>query len=543
VKFIKPVFFTCAFFILLLSACSDKNENNNDNASSNNTDNMDNINESGMPIVKDSITLEFFAGKSPSTAEDWNDVLVWNEYEDRTNIHIDWKMIPFDSLEEKRTVELSSNDYPDAFYNALLPIKDVYKFGQQGVFIDLSDLIEEHAPNLQKILEENPSFKSAMTFPDGNIYSLPLFMDPDNPNIRIAEHFWIREDWLETLDMEMPETTDEFYQYLKAVKEENPSGNGENDEVPFGGNGVGGLVNQLEGAWGLGNRGIANGGHVDIDPETDELRFIPTDPKYKELLEFINKLYSEELIEQNIYSIEYDQYMANASQGKYGSVSSVNPEAIEGVEEYTGAIPLEGPHGDQTFNRVFNPVTGIGSFTITDQNEHPIETIKWMDYFYGDEGMKLQFLGVEGKTFEEDSNGELQFIDEITDNPEGLTFDQAVAQYLTYPGGGHPGFMKKEYNRASENQSAAVEAMDKAEPYLVDELWPDFTYTDEEYKELETFQTDMNSYIDEMQAKFITGDVPFSEWDNYVAELEKIGSEEYLEIQEAALNRYIEGAE
>src|SRR5699024_1860792 len=167
-----------------------------------------------------------------------------------------------------------------------------------GVFIELNDLIEEHAPNLQAIFDEHPDFKSAITFPDGNIYSLPLFMDPENPNIRIAEHFWIREDWLEALDMDMPETTEEFYQYLKAVKEDDPNGNGEHDEIPFGGNGIGGLVNQLKGAWGLSNRGVANGGHVDVDPETDELRFVPTDPKYKELLEYINKLYSEGLIEE-----------------------------------------------------------------------------------------------------------------------------------------------------------------------------------------------------------------------------------------------------
>src|SRR5699024_9463161 len=158
------------------------------------------------------------------------------------------KTIPFGDISEKRTVELSSGDYPDAFYNAFIPIKDVYKYGQQGVFIELNELIEEDAPNLQAIFDEHPDSKRDITYPDGNIYSLPLFMDPENPNIRIAEHFWIREDWLEALDMDMPETTEEFYQYLKAVKEDDPNGNGEHDEIPFGGNGIGGLVNQLKGA-------------------------------------------------------------------------------------------------------------------------------------------------------------------------------------------------------------------------------------------------------------------------------------------------------
>lgn len=521
--------------VLFMSACSSSDKEESSKKPLDEGD--ENINESGMPIVNKPIDLTFFAGKSPSSADNWNDVLVWNEYEERSNINVKWDMVPFSTLGEKVKLLLASGDYPDAFFNARLSPKDLSKYGKQGIFLELNDLIDKYAPNLSKILKEQPSIKSAMTFPDGSIYGLPLLMDPDNPNIRIAEHFWIREDWLDALDMKMPETTEEYYQYLKAVKEQDPNGNGKADEIPFGGNGIGGLINQLKGAWGLGNRGVSSR-YVDIDPDTNEPRFIYTDPKYKELLQYLNKLYSEELIEQNIYTIEHTQYMANASEKKYGSVSSVNTEAIEGSEDFDSAPPFEGPDGDRIFIRVFNPVTGLGSFAITNKNEHPVATMKWIDYFYGDEGMKLYFMGVEGKTFEEKSNGELEFVEEITDNPDGLTFDQAVAQYLTYPGGGHPGFMKKEYDKASENQPAAIKAMEKSEPFLPDEIWPEFTSTDKEYKELSRITVDMNSYTSEMEAKFITGKLPFSKWDEYVEELNKIGVDKYMEIEKAALKRY-----
>ncbi len=58
--------------------------------------------------------------------------------------------------------------------------------------------------------------------------------------------------------MKVPETLDEFYQYLKAVKETDLLGDGSNREVPFGANSMDHLVNWLKGSFGLGNRGTAH---------------------------------------------------------------------------------------------------------------------------------------------------------------------------------------------------------------------------------------------------------------------------------------------
>src|SRR5699024_2897920 len=146
-------------------------------------------------------------------------VLIWNEYEKMTNIDVNWEMVPHEGLAERRNLSLSG-DLPDAYHSAVIPATDLYKYGNQGTFIRLNDLIDEHAPNFKKILEENPEIEKAITFPDGNIYSFPLIYDPDFSALRISEGPWIREDWLGELGMENPETTEEFYEYLKAVKEQ-----------------------------------------------------------------------------------------------------------------------------------------------------------------------------------------------------------------------------------------------------------------------------------------------------------------------------------
>src|SRR5699024_5042991 len=111
-------------------------------------------------IVEETITLDFFAGKAPSTNDDWNDVLIYNEYEDMTNIDINWQMVPFDSMEEKRNLALSGGELPDAFHSAGMPTQDLIKYGQeQGILIPLNDLIDEYAPNFKQILEEYPELE------------------------------------------------------------------------------------------------------------------------------------------------------------------------------------------------------------------------------------------------------------------------------------------------------------------------------------------------------------------------------------------------
>lgn len=85
---------------------------------------------------------------------------------------------------------------------------------------------------------------------------------------------------------------------------------------------------------------------------------------------------------------------------------------------------------------------------------------------------------------------------------------------------------------------ASVEAAEKMKPYLVDEVWPTFTFTIEESERYQALHSDINTYMEEMQAKFISGQAPLSEWDNYVNTINRMGLEDYMEIHRAAYDRY-----
>ena len=423
-----------------------------------------------------------------------------------------------------------------------MPTTDILKYGEQGVFIPLNDLIEEHAPNLTKLLEENPDIKKGITFPDGNIYSLPTIFEPDFLSMRMGAKPWINQEWLDALGMDMPQTTEEFYDYLKAVKEEDPNGNGEADEIPLGGPHTGWLIDYLKGSFGIGNRGPSTG-YIDADPGSDELRFWPIDDGYKQMLEYMHKLYSEGLLEQNIFSIEMSQYLANATEGLYGATNWFSPIDIFGKEAgraFTGLPALEGPDGDKQFSRFISPITNMGSFIITSENENPEATIRWIDHFYGEEGMKLFFMGIEGETYEETEDGEYVYMDHITNSDEGLTFEQEAAKYLTWFGGGYPSMTTEQFFIGAESSEQSLAAAETLNPDLIEETWPAFIFTNEENRVLSSVGTDIGKYVEEMKDKFISGDIPLSEWDNYVETIKSMGFEEYMEVQQAAFDRYME---
>ncbi|MCQ6561139.1 extracellular solute-binding protein [Paenibacillus mendelii] len=498
------------------------------------------VNGSGMPIVADKINLKITAGKAPTTAPDWKQTMLWQEYEKMSNIHVEWEMIPFDSLTEKRNIMLAGGDYPDAFFTAQIPTADLLKYGSQGVFVKLNDLIDEYAPNLKAIMEKYPEVKKGMTMPDGNIYGFPMILDPEFTSVLAGGKMWIKKDWLDKLNLKEPETTEEFYEVLKAFKERDPNGNGEQDEIPFEGVGLGAFISYINGAWGLSNRGVRNA-NVDVDPGTDKLRFIPVDPKYKEMLQYVRKLYEEELIAKDIFTIQANQYYATGAKGVYGTTITTSPYTLMKQKDYIGLGALKGPHGDQVWSAVGSALSSAGAFAITDRNKHPEATVRWIDHLYSDEGSKMFFMGFEGKSYEIDPSGEIAYTKEITENPDGLTFEQALVKYVVWPGGGYPNIVRQKFFKGAESQPEAIEAAKRFANQFPEEIWPAFNLTVEENDQMATLGADINSYVAEMQAKFVSGKASFDEWDRYVETLAKMGLDQYMEIYQSAYERYKQG--
>lgn len=499
------------------------------------------LNLDGFPIVKEPITFSVMTHKT-EVQPPWNEIYVWKEYEKMTGIKIEWDHVAGADRTEKRNLALASGEYPDIFYRMSVPDNDLVKYGEQGIFLELNDLINDYGPNLKKVMETLPGVKESLPEYNDKIYAYPSLFDSEP--IEIDTKMFINKEWLDKVGKDMPTTTDELYEVFKAFREDDANGNGEKDEIPFTASSLSYMLKTFKGAWGLGNRGSFHGDYVDFDEEKEELRFIPISDKYKEMLEYLNKLYTEELIDQEIFTMDSSQVTAKADEDLVGSFSypNNNPAGVQNKEKFIGiTTAFKGPHGDELWAPKRSKLGVKGAFVITDKCKYPEAAVRWIDYFYSDEGIKFFYMGKEGETFEKKEDGRYDFLDEILEDVERLSsFSAAVAKYVPYGGGNNPTIVKTEYFAGGETEPIPLEAANNMSPYSPKEVWGKFVYTPEEIEKFTPVQMDIHDYVNQMVPQFIQGKLSFSEWDSYVEQINRMGLDTYMEIYQKGYERYLD---
>jgi len=498
------------------------------------------------------VTVTAFSSQQPRV-EDFNDNKLTQLIEEKLGINIEFQTAPFDGAKEKQNLLLASGDYPTAFIGGAFSKVDQLKYGEMGVFLPLNDLIAEHAPNIQKVFEENPEFESGVTAPDGNIYSLP---GADGCyHCYWPSKTWINEEWLKALDLEMPTTTEQFEQVMLAFKNGDPNGNGEADEVPLSGHTSDEYGSPIPF---LMNSFVYTNPINYLQVNGDQIDLVADNPEWKEGLKYINRLYSQGLIDKEAFT----QDMSNLQQlamdpnairlGVYpnlwnGDVVTIYGEAIDQRwNQYVAVPPLEGPNGDRyaTYN---GHVVSEGKFAITDKatEDQQIAAIKIADYMYSDEGALNNFQGVgawieaeegvigtDGNPAKWDSSPEAANADwdaptrDHWDNgfyymSVDLFHGQGVSQDLEVQDGNEP----RLYQENTKYEGA--------EP--MDHVLPDMFIDPEASQTAAELVTVINKYIQQNAVQFAIGAKEIdAEWDAYVKGFKNMQVDDYLKIYQDA---------
>lgn len=69
------------------------------------------------------------------------------------------------------------------------------------------------------------------------------------------------------------------------------------------------------------------------------------------------------------------------------------------------------------------------------------------------------------------------------------------------------------------------------------ELVPALAFKADEAEQVNDIKASLDTFRSESVVRFITGDKPFSEWDSYVKEFEKIGLKEYINLSQKVYDR------
>ncbi len=366
-----------------------------------------------LPIVDETMTLRMFAPQLPRIENmETNKFTQW--LEEQTNIHIDWDLAPNDALNDRKQLMLASGDYPEVILHGALTKEEQVKYGQQGVFLPLNDLIDEYAPNVQAAMEEIDYLSPSMIAPDGNIYAIPMVNECFH--CTYPQKYWINQTWLDQLGLDIPTTTDELYTVLKSFKEDDPNGNGKADEIPlttgtqatvWGGNFESYLMNPF-----IYNDSdtylVVRDGQVSLAANTDE---------WRKGLRFMNKLYSEGLIDAGAFTQNIDAVNQLANREPDNIMGSFTAALISGAlpptddvprhKEYVTVPPLKGPEGVQ--QATVSEGIDNGQFALTNKatREQQIAAIRLVDFLYTEEAILLQEMGPEGEGWRHAEEGEV----------------------------------------------------------------------------------------------------------------------------------------
>lgn len=157
-------------------------------------------------------------------AENYNYYLEYAEQQAGVDIQYSWMLVD-DS--QKAALAVASGDMPDVMivdqttYDMLLA---------SDMLMPLTEAFNAVAPGtlLEEVYDTYPmAYEAAVV--DGELMALPnAVAQYENPVL------WVRQDWLDALDLEMPTTLEELEAVARAFVENDPDGNGEADTIGIG---------------------------------------------------------------------------------------------------------------------------------------------------------------------------------------------------------------------------------------------------------------------------------------------------------------------
>jgi putative aldouronate transport system substrate-binding protein len=519
----------------VLAGCSNDSDPGNavTNGSGNNAagESGKSFNEEGMPIVDKPVTLNALTIRWGNMGDTFTKNTWLQELEKNSNVKINWQVISNSDWETQKSVMLASGKMPDLIIgNMAFGDSDIVN--NLSLFRPLDDYIAQYMPNLQAAMEEMPDMKKLSTFPDGKIYSLPARL-PSRPYSSVQPV--INKAWLDELGLKAPETLDELYNVLKAFKEQDPNGNGKADEIPYSDSKD--IDFNLLAPFGITD---IRGNHMRV--KDGKLDYIPTSDEYKAGITWANKLFSEGLIDKETFTQDNTMLTAkrqNPDAALIGFSYQWTPDAVFGQwsDQYETIVPITGPDGNKY--QIGDP-NGLSfrrnEVLITTANKHPEVTARWADQFYTGEASIQNFWGAIGTSIEKNGDGTYT----LMDPPEGTSADAWYWDSSLRDFG--PKYVSPEFEKTIKLDPATGDGLklqlDSLSKEYVTEPFPDVMYTVEEYAELPTLTTDIESYIKSTRAKWITQGGIDQEWDAYVEKLNDMGLQKLIQIYTDAYERY-----
>ncbi len=447
-----------------------------------------------------------------------------------TGVNIDWQFVPIGSS-------------ASAWYNLLLQEETLptiisgtnlnyVELETDGLIYDLTAYLPQYAPDYWEWLNSDEEILNSVKTIDGKI--LGFFNGRAEENAYDAGPF-IRKDWLEECDLEIPVTLEDWETVLRAFKER-----------------YGATLSMQKGyfttfvamASGTGAMGGATiKFYVD---ENGKIQCAQLTEEWVELVHTLQRWYADDLIDPDITSVSKSKLLDKCLEDEVGltffdaAFSSRIPQESAMIGSTAEWIPIGYPvkeKGDEVKYSEYISKVHLDQCTVITKSaseEELITALKLLNYGYCEEGLRYWNFGTEGVTYTFDDNGEEQWTDLILNDARGKT--NAVNRYSVLNSEVAPSvqlahYAEIRYDEITQEAYAIWKENCTTAQYKV----PELRYTSDEETMLSDLLTAIDTYLEPMVKKYIMGQLPFE--DAYADSLEALGLSQVIEIMQTAYDR------
>jgi putative aldouronate transport system substrate-binding protein len=481
-------------------------------------------------------------------------------------VTLDFYMLPTEATEvrTKFSLMVSSNDLPDTLMpNGALTAEQILDYGSKGAFVSLNKYLNDSvkAPNFAKIpADDKANIIRTSTSADGNIYALPRY-EPENWNMT-PYRYYINKAWLDKLGLQIPNTTSELRNVLIAFRDGDPNGNGRKDEIGlygwFGGgygeNTISAIINSFL---------FYNMDSLSLDAAGKKVIAPFTEPAFRKALVYLNDLYREGLLAASLFTDNQQQFRATLNStppiagittaGSYGNWPNANFN--QNFIDLAMIPPLTGPDG--VCYTPYQEYVPTQAGMITSRCRDPDFAFTFLESFFDPEISLIVRYGEEGVDWSrkpEDlvktdsayvqlgiaSGLTLVQLTNIWAEPSNKFWHNVQSRYASLEKANTIGSLLLPYDGTLPTSKLQVfnyqHYLDKHPAQVL----PLLRYTAQEAERLAEPITNINEYVKQSIAEFVTGARDINSnaaWDAYIRELNAMGLQQWLSTAQTSYDR------
>ena len=499
-------------------------------------------------------TLTGMISYPANTEPDPNKRTIFMRLQEETNVEIDWMAIQSDQWGDKIALNMSNpNLLTDFVFTANFSDSDLLRYADYGAIIPLEEYIDAYMPNLSTVFEKYPEYRKMSTDVNGHIWALPWIeqLGAEKTAIQsVGDMPFINKKWLDFLGLEVPETVDEFEQVLIAFRDHaselQKEFNIEGSIIPMSC-----IVNDgnqdpalLINGFGEGYGDCDQGRHIAVN-DSLEVICTATQPGFRDGIEWLHKLYAENLIDPEAFTQEWSTYVAKGKSGRYGVCFSWDVGNIDNITDW---VPLPALTAD---TRNITPENGSftsgydrGRCVVTAVAKEPALVCAWLDQMYA----PLQSPQNNWGTFGEDDDFD---IFEMGTNDAGepmlkhapLKDASPVEVREAESVNGPLAILDEYYGVYVTCPDDAQYRLDWIEEYYTPDMHTQYVYPNifmsrEDTEKLSNLQADIHKEIKTKKADWIMNGFTDKDWEEYLDKLEAYGLSEYLALFQKYLDSY-----